>query len=347
MPKIGDAISRRAAIKAAGVTVVAGAGAGAVLNTGAAAASDWTEVSTPISKAIYDAVYTKDGPYAVGGSGYVLGRNGGTWDVEVSNGPNDSGNSLYSVDVTDDGKRIYFAGSSGVIGAYDVEEGIKYDYTNSDWKTSTWEGIAVSGEVPTEQIIVANGSGETLDIKREKNADGNYCLKWGTVTKPAGGATIPELDFASDDPTLCRGIDTSQESFESPDLNDTWTDIGVDEAQETFYDITGDSSVIYIAAGGGTIYRRDCDCGNWTPINAGSNALLGIDRFYDGTTEDIMASASGGYIYERTEDGWVEMNTPVTASLYRAAYPTSDFLGSIPEKVDVAVGSSGTVVERT
>lgn len=177
------------------------------MNTGAAAA-DWTEASTPISKSLYDVVYTTDGPYAVGDSGYVLGRNGGSWGVEISNGPNDAGNSLNSVDVTDDGKRIYFAGSSGALGGYDVEEGIKYDYTDSDWKTSTWEGIAVSGSVPTEQLIVANGSGETLDIKREEDADGNYCLVWGSVTKPAGGATIPELDFASDDPQLCRGIDT-------------------------------------------------------------------------------------------------------------------------------------------
>lgn len=131
-----------------------------------------------------------------------------------------------------------------------------------------------------------------------------------------------------------------------PDLNSSWSDIGVDEAQETFYDLAGDTSVIYVAAGSGTIYRRDCDCGNWTPINAGANALLGIDRYHDGSTEDIMASASGGFIYERTGDGWIELDTPVTADLYRAVYPTSDFLSSIPEKVDVAVGSGGTVVER-
>ncbi|WP_430504293.1 WD40/YVTN/BNR-like repeat-containing protein [Haloparvum sp. PAK95] len=346
MPTIGDAISRRAVLKAAGASAVAGAGAGAVINTGRATSSDWSEQSTPIEKSLYDVVYTTDGPYAVGNGGYVLGRNGGSWEIEVSNGPNNSGNPLHSVDVTDDGKRIYFAGGSGALGAYDVEEGIKYDYTAPDGKTSTWEGIAVSGDVEQEQLIVANGSGETMDAQRQEDEDGNMCLVWGDVTEPAGGSTIPELDFAGDDPNRCRGISTSQQVFESTDLNDTWADIGVDDAQETFYDITGSTDVVYVAAGSGTIYRRDCDCGVWTPIDAGSNALLGIDRFYDGSEEEIMASAGGGYVYERTSDGWVEMETPVTADLYGVALPTADFLSSIPEKVDVAVGSSGKVVER-
>lgn len=347
MPTIGDAISRRAVLKAAGVSVVAGAGAGAVINTGRATSSDWSEQSTPIEKTLYDVVYTVDGPYAVGSGGYVLGRNGGSWEVEISSGPNNSSNPLHSVDVTDDGKRIYFAGGSGALGAYDVEKGMKYDYTAPDGKTSTWEGIAVSGAIENEQLIVANGSGETLDAQRQEDEDGNMCLVWGDVTEPAGGSTIPELDFAGDDPDLCRGISTSQAAFQTTDLNDSWTDIGVDDAQEAFNDVTGTTEVVYVAAGSGAIYRRDCDCGIWTPIDAGSNTLHGIDRFYDGTEEDIMASAGGGYVYERTSDGWTEMDTPVSADLQGIAYPTADFLGSIPEEVDIAVGSSGKVVERT
>lgn len=338
-------------LKAAGTAVVVGAGAGTVLNTAVAASSEWTEVASPIEKTINDVVYTVDGPYAVGEGGYVLGRNDGQWEVEVSSGPNASNNPLTSVDVTDDGKRIYFVGGSGAVGAYDVEEGIKYDYTgptpegSTSDKTSTWEAVAVSGTFDHEQLICANGSGETLDGQREKQ-DGEMCLVWGSVTEPAGGSTIPGLDFADDEPSLCYGVDTSQQAFQSPDLNDSWENIGIEDAGEAFYDLTGTTDVVYVAGGGGIIYRRDCDCGNWTPIDAGQNDLRSIARFADGDTEDVMASASGGYVYERTPDGWVELDTPVTADLNGVAYPTADFLSSLDDPVDVAVGSSGKIVER-
>lgn len=68
-----------------------------------------------------------------------------------------------------------------------------------------------------------------------------------------------------------------------------------------------------------------------------------MTRFHDGP----YTVGNDGYVYERTSDGWVEMDPPVTATLYGVAYPTADVLGSIPENVDVAVGSSGKVVERT
>ena len=73
-----------------------------------------------------------------------------------------SQNQLRTLDVTDDGKRLWFAGSSGTIGCYDVETNRKYDYSYPNEMTSTWESIAVSGNTGSEKLLIANGSGEVL-----------------------------------------------------------------------------------------------------------------------------------------------------------------------------------------
>lgn len=345
MSESGSGATRRTVLKAAGVTIATGVGAGAVVNGGVAAESEWTEIDSPVSKTLNDVVYTADGPYAVGEGGYVLGRTNGEWQVEVESGPSASNNPLTGVDVTDDGERIYFCGGSGALGAYDVLEGKKFDYSAPEEKTSTWEDIAVSGQVGSERVIAANGSGETFDAVRTETGDdddGERCLQWGEVTKPAGGSTIPGITFASDDPELAYAIDTSQQAVQSTDHNDTWKNIGVNNAEVAFADVVGTTDVMYVAGGGGTIYRRDCGCNNWTPIDAGENGLQAIDRQAEGDDESVMAAANGGSVYERTSEGWVEMDTPVSSDLQGVAYSS----GESDQSVDVAVGTSGTVVER-
>lgn len=323
-----QAFSRRSVLKS-GVAVAAAGVTGAVLSSATAASSSWTEMSSPTGKALKDVVETSDGAHAVGSSGNVATKVDGSWELVIDSGPSNSNNTLNSVDVTSDGKRIWFAGGSGALGAYDVDTGKKYDYTAPMEKTSTWEGLAVTGQRDSEKVLVANGSGEVLDGTRDQND----CMTWGSVNKPAGGSTIPELSFASDDPGRAYGIDTSQEAFQTEDLNDTWTDIGVPDAQVAFYDLTGTTSQLYVAGGSGVIYRRDCDCGTWTPVDAGENDLRGIDRT---SGDSVMASANGGDIYERTADGWTAHDTPTQADLLGIAYGSTD----------VAVGSSGTILER-
>lgn len=321
-------LSRRGVLKTAGVVAAAG-GTGAALTGLTTASSSWTEVDSPTGKSFKDVVETSNGAYAVGSSGNIATKTDGSWELVVDSGPSNSNNSLNSVDVTSDGKRIWFAGGSGALGAFDVETGKKYDHTAPQEKTSTWEGIAVTGELDNERVLVANGSGEVLDGTRDQDD----CMKWGEVNKPAGGSTIPELAFASDDPSRAYGIDTSQEAFQSEDLNDTWTDIGVPDAQEAFYDLVGTTDQLYVAAGSGVIYRLECDCDVWTPVDAGENDLRAIDRT---SSDDVITSANGGAIYERTADGWTELDTPTQADLLGISYGATD----------VAVGSSGTILER-
>lgn len=320
-------MSRRNVLKATGA-VAAAATTGVAVTSAAAGSTGWTEVSSPTSKSLTDVVQTADGPYAVGASGNVATPVDGTWELVVDSGPSNSNNPLNSVDVTDDGRYIWFAGGSGALGLYDVEKGKKYNYTAPMGKTSTWEGIAVTGPADDETVLVANGSGEVLDGTR----DAEDCMKWGEVVKPAGGSTIPELAFARDGSGIAYGVDTSQTAFQSRDANDTWSRIGVENAQVAFYDLVGTGSELYVAGGSGTIYRRDCDCGVWTPIDAGEKAIRSIDR----TTDRVIAAGNSGSVYERTGDGWQTREVPVS----------SDLLGVSYGETDVAVGSGGTIIER-
>jgi len=336
----GRSSSRRTFLKVAGGAAAAAVGGGAVASQAVAQSSPdaaWSEASSPTSKSITSVVQTADGPHAVGSSGNVLALVDGEWRLVVDSGPSASNNPLNDVAVTSDGERIWFAGGSGAMGAYDVETGKKYDYTAPDGKTSTWEAIAATGAIDREHVIVANGSGEVLHGVFEENDEGAYCIQWGDVVKPAGGSTIPGVAFSRGDTDTAYGISTSQAAFETTDYNQTWTKIGVSNANESFYDVLGDDDVVYVSAGGGTIYRYDCGCRGWTPVDVGENALQGLDRL--GPAEPVLAAGNGGYVYERTGDGWQEYDTPVGSDIYDVAYGGDG-------GPDVAVGSGGTILER-
>lgn len=323
--------SRRDVLKVVGGTLAAG-GVTATAVTGAAGESsdsDWVEASTPTGKSIFDVVQTVNGPYAVGSSGNILARSGGWWELVVDSGPSTKENSLYSVDVTDDGKYIWFAGGSGALGYFDVTTGRKYDHTAPMEKTSTWEGIGVAGVADEESIYVANGSGEVLDGHRDDDA----CMQWDEVVKPGGGSTIPEVDFQAANTSRGYAVDTSQQVYRTTDGGDTWSTVGVEDAQVAFYDVLSYDDTVLVAGGSGRVYRRDCDCNLWTPVDVGAKTVHALSR--DGDT--VLGAGGSGRVYERTADGWDVTDAPVGADLLGVAYG---------DDVDVAVGSSGTILER-
>lgn len=75
---------------------------------------DWTVAETPTAKELRDVVQTANGPYAVGAEGTVLHRNNNIWETRIDTGPATKQSMLTAVDVTSDGNRIWFAGSSSV-----------------------------------------------------------------------------------------------------------------------------------------------------------------------------------------------------------------------------------------
>lgn len=292
--------------------------------------SDWDVAETPTEKGLRGVVQTANGPYAVGAEGVVLHRNDDAWEINIDAGPAAKRNMLTAVDVTSDGKRIWFAGSSGALGMYDTENETKYDYSapvieDGDREvTSTWEAIAIAGEQENERLLIANGSGEVLPV----TFDDDRCPQYGEVVEPGGGSTLPALDFGGDTAYV---IDTSNNVFEQAD--DEWADIGIRNAEINFFDLHATNDSLLIVGAGGLAYRYDRVCDNWTPINVGEVALHGIDSNEDQT----VAVGTSGHVYQRTpQQRWTQVSSSTESDLLSVA------LGDI----DVAAGAGGAIIER-
>lgn len=270
--------------------------------------AEWRSVESPTDKTLIGVTTTTEGPFAVGTGGNVLTKRDGEWRFAIRDGPATRENTLTCVDVTDDGTRIWFAGSSGALGCYDATEGKKYDYSAPKEKTSTWEAIAVSGNAGSELIRVANGSGEVLPVTVGEHG----CPSWGEVVKPGSGSTIPALDFGSEG---AYAIDTSGNVFEeggdrtesdgdgNNDADNGWTDIGVKNAQVNFFDVLAGDGKLLVTGSGGRVYRYDRPCENWTPVDAGKGALHGIAE--DEST--LVVVGASGRVYERLPgEGWTQ-----------------------------------------
>jgi hypothetical protein len=229
----------------------------------------------------------------------------------------------------------------GLYGRYDVETATKYDYSAPGGKTSTWEAISLTGNRDEETIYVANGSGEILIGTH----DSKGCVSWKTngslnVAKPGGGSRTPAIDFREDGVSTGHVVDTSSQTYVTNDSGGSWENVGIPDSQVGLYDVISYKTSsglerVYVAGGGGKLYRLDCNCQNWTPIQIGSKALRCITR--DGT--DRLVTGASGNIFENVGDGWTPKESPIGAMLYEATYGNSTY-------PDVIVGSSGNILER-
>jgi hypothetical protein len=288
----------------------------------------WKAVATGIDISLFNVCFTAAGPVAVGGDGKVLHRqpDSGEWRVIIEAGPSVTYNNIHDVDVTDDGERFWFVGDSGIIGAFDVSTGRKYDFSAPMEKTSTWESIAVTGPKGDEHVIYANGSGELLDASMDEHG---YPV-WGEVEKPGRGSTMPGVDFDTDGTGYAA--DTTGKAYQFD--GDDWLEIGVRNAEVNFHDIDCDNGHLLIAGDDGIVYRFDRFANNWTPIRAGDGTIYSIDQ-YEGRR---AGSTADGRIFEpEAMVGWSERPTEVAEDLYGIA---------LGPRFDIAVGAAGTIVER-
>ncbi|MFC7199623.1 WD40/YVTN/BNR-like repeat-containing protein [Halospeciosus flavus] len=280
-------------------------------------------------------VSTVDGPYAVADKGVLVRRqDDGDWAVVFDDGPATRDNSLFAAAATDDGERVWFAGSSGALGYYDVTTNEKHDYTAPKEKTSTWEAIAVSGKAGNEKLLVANGSGEVLP----GYVDG-CCPQWGQVSKPDGtdsstggsGATITGLAASPDG--YGYAINSSGSVFMTT-ADDAWEKIGIENAQVNFTDVYADGETVLVTAGSGRVYRYEPNCKNWTPLGVASVTLNSIA--HDG--DELVAVGNDGVVFRKKGNSkWTKRPTP-----------TSNDLNSVTlsDGIDAAVGKAGTILER-
>lgn len=289
----------------------------------------WQTYPSPTKKTLYQIVNTTRGPIAAGSSGTLVTRRDGEWKVIVSDGPATRDNALRGIDATDDGKRVWFLGSSGSLGCYDVETDRKYDYSFPKEMTSTWEGIAVAGNAGSEKALAANGSGNVLPF-----AIDGFDVSWGYAQKPASGASITALATGNDG--IGYAVNTSGNAFRTTKENG-WEEIGIVNAQVNFYDIwAGSNGRVYVAAGGGRVYRFDDSYHDWTPIRVGKGAI----HAFDVRGDTMVAAGASGHIYQRTPEDdvarWDRLHSPTNKTIYDVA------LG----KTDYAVADGGAILAR-
>ncbi|WP_336343237.1 dockerin type I domain-containing protein [Halalkalicoccus ordinarius] len=290
----------------------------------------WNQVDSPVEETLHDTVHAADRGYAVGGEGYVLERDDtGTWTVVVQRGPTAEGNVLNSVDATELGGGIWFAGGSGVLGEYDTVEGQLTDHSAPEGKTSTWEAVAVSGAAGEETVHLVNGSGEYFS--GTKQSDGS--MEWGEVVEPGSGSSALGIDFLDDDTGYV--CDTTSQVYETTDGGESWETIGIDGASVGLTDVTVRSAdEIYVAGGDGSVFRYNGAV--WTKHWAGDSELNAIDN----TDEEVVTAGAEGTVFERTSRGWATADTDVESTLLGVSL---DDTGLAP---GIAVGTDGTIVEQ-
>jgi photosystem II stability/assembly factor-like uncharacterized protein len=294
----------------------------------------WTETDTPTDESLYDVAVSRNGPYAVGANGTVLAHQAGsdTWDYVVEEGPTVQSNDLRGVDVSSDGRHVWFAGDSGVLARYAVEADRLTDYSSPNDITSAWEDIAVTGTAGDESIYLVTGSGEVL---RGVSRDGD--IRWGSTVKPGSGSSMASVEFTDENENRGYLCDTNQTVFETTDGGESYAIIGIENAHCTFTDIAAISPEQIIVSGdNGTVSRYDGNGDNWTTLSVGEHAITAID----GRNGNGLASSERGTIYEYTSDGWesVSDTTLMNATLHGITLGT--------DASGVAVGDNGTVIHR-
>lgn len=316
-----ERLSRRETLAALGAAAVPLAGCSGV-------ESEWAAVDGPTDATLNDVATTREGAYAVGEGGVVVGRDETGWSTAVADGPAGDQNGLRSAGVTSNGRVVWFAGDSGAVGLYDTVAEHVADFSAPGEKTSSWEAVAVAGLAGSERIFLVNGSGELLRGTRH-GAD----VEWDEVTKPGSGSSVTALDVTPlEYAYLC---DTDGAVYESSDAGGTWERIGIEGAGVDFDDVAAvDSGHVDVAGGDGVVYRYDG--AGWSRTTVGEDPIRALARDRYGA---LAVNAVGG-IYERTFDGWTEL-----AAAHAGNELLSIALGT-PRTPQIAVGESGTVLER-
>lgn len=290
----------------------------------------WTSVASPVSKTLYDVVESSTGLYAVGGSGRVIARNGGSWEVVDDDGPSGGGNTLYGAGVTNDGDTVWFGGGSGALGKLDATTGTIENYTAPDGHTSTFLDVEVAGPAGSELVYLVNGSGQFI----AGHNDGGT-MTWEEPVKPGNGSTIYGVTFL--DESVGYVCDGNAAVFETTDGGDSWRGIGVENAGVTLYDITARSrDAITVSGGSGKLFRYNGAV--WTATKLGGNSRYAVDREADRG----VAVGGGAQVYEREIAGWTQTLDDSSDVSLRSTLVTRSH--DLPK---VAVGGSGVILEQS
>lgn len=286
----------------------------------------WRSVETPTESALYGVSAFDSGAVAVGEGGVVLGRpNGERWQTIVENGPATDSRNLRSVDATDDGARVWFAGDSGAVGSYDVASAVKRDFSEPDGADDDWQSIAVVGSANEETVFLGTAEGAVLRLSIVDRS-----LEVGEFSKPPTLTTgLASLAAVGDTLyVLSRGgrLFKTQDSTE-------WTTMEFDP--DEFADLAVDGDAHYAVRSAGEGYKLSPE--DTHSFAFGRSSIRAVDAA-DGR---VIAVGSEGGVYRRVRDGWVSVSTDTEKELCDVSLVAGDSLAR-----DVAVGAAGTVLER-
>jgi hypothetical protein len=304
-----------------------GAAAGAATLPSLASASgsgDWTVVESPTGNTLYDVERTAAGLSAVGAGGIVLERTRRGWRKLLDGGPTGNGNNLYGADVTDDGERLWFVGSSGAIGEYDLRRGVLVDHSAPNDVTNNFNDVSVTGPAGEANVYVAGDSGKTY-YSFDNGATGTW-----NYTTPGSGSAINAIDFFG--PRYGHAIDGNKTVFYSRD-GGSWDKQGIENADHNFYGVDSDGfDDVWVCGGGGTVFHWNGS--RWVRTDLGDASLRDIE-----VTDDDgrgLTVGGGGAVFQRSSGRWRQQ-----------AVPTGQNLKAVVRSgTDVAVGAGGTIVER-
>ncbi len=314
--------SRRTVLASVGTTAVGVAtlGASDVL------AGDWERVDSGTGKTLNAVTRAGANAYAVGSSRRVVERSGGSWSVYDTTGPTGGQKTLYGVDATDDERLLWVAGSSGAVGAYDRADGSVTSHKPPN-VSPTFTDVAVTGPAGGERVYLTKSSGEVYVGARADTEEGG--MSWST-SDTGGSYTIRAVDFHG--PERGRAVSSNSGVYQTTDAGETWTRVGIADSAASTYDVASGPDRVFVGAATGRLWRRDCDCSLWTPLQAGSKAIRGLAR--DGTR--VLGAGESGRAFDRDADGFSVTDTPTGNTLLDATVGETDIL----------VGNSGTILER-
>nr|WP_205427184.1 twin-arginine translocation signal domain-containing protein [Halorussus sp. MSC15.2] len=316
--------TRRRFLQLSGATVAASA-LGA--SSAAAESASWESVKSPVDVTLYDVEKTARNNFAVGGSGIVVERTDEGWKKVLDGGPTGNGNSLFGADVTDDGKRLWFVGSSGAIGEYDVETGNLQSHSAPNDATNNFNDVAVTGNAGAANVYVAGDSGNVF-YSFENGASGT----WNYVTV-GQGAAIRAIDFFG----ARKGhlVNGNGKVFYTGD-GTTWNRIGIADADVSMYGIDSDAKDdVWVVGGSGVVYHYTLDAEGtpkWFRTKVGKPGLRDVE-IENGAG---YAVGNSGAVFDRESGEWTRDATPAGQNL-RAVVEQ--------ENNDIAVGNSGTIYE--
>ncbi|MFC7142001.1 hypothetical protein ACFQMA_19465 [Halosimplex aquaticum] len=324
-----DLSSRRAFLLGGASALAAGlAGCG-----GRSVKHGWLDVGAPVDGTLRDVVVTTAGPHAVGESGAIVARRSDTWETVVSDGPAGQSTGLYGVDVTDDGRRLWVAGSGGAAGAYDPASGEMIDFSGPAGNTSTWTDVAVSGRAGSERIALLNGSGELLAGRAREGT-----VRWSEVTKPTGGVSGTAVDAVGRTTVVTDsggGVygHTGPIDPTKPD-EPGWKTVGIRGVETSLRDLVAVApDQVEVVTDDGTSYRYDGQ--SWFRTDVADGSLHAIDR----RGGNALTAGVDGAIYEVSNHQWERAETPTSNTLHGCAVATDSY-------ADVAVGAGATILER-